>query len=125
MHCDIDPLHNKYLTHCCCSILTITDIVPAALDHNPTQHSSSRSPHDTIILAPLKAAPQHSPPAPLQNPSSMQGNAAIAIILACILVGSLGLYYALKAACLTLAYMTWGVGRKETVDVELVPPSSA
>lgn len=90
MHCDIDPLHNKYLTHCCCSILTITDIVPAALDHNPTQHSSSRcefqaigtylaladkrlsAPHDTIILAPLKAAPQHSPPAPVSSPSFHQ-----------------------------------------------------
>lgn len=55
----------------------------------------------------------------------MQGNAAIAIILSCILVGSLGLYYALKVACLKLAYETWQVGRKKNGDVELVPPPSA
>ena len=54
----------------------------------------------------------------------MHGNAAIAIIIACILIGSVGLYYALQRACLALAYKTWKASRKETVNMELVPPSS-
>lgn len=63
-------------------------------------------------------------PHPGPQPSTMQGNAAIAIILACILVGSLGLYYALKVACLKLAYETWQLSRKDG-DVELMPPPAA
>ena len=55
----------------------------------------------------------------------MNGNSAIAIIFACVLIGSFGLYYALKVACLTLAYKTWLVSRKESADVEPVPPAAA
>ena len=54
----------------------------------------------------------------------MHGNTAIAIVLVCILLGSVALYYALKVACLKLAYATWEVGRKESVNIELVPPSA-
>lgn len=55
----------------------------------------------------------------------MHGNAAIAIIIACVFAGALGLYYAFRAAGLTLAYRTWEAGRKKSVNIELVPPSSA
>ncbi len=97
--------------------------------------------YDIIVLVPL----QHLLPAPVSclsfhpisfsvnrltasHPahtlSTMQGNAAIAVIFTCVLLGSLALYFALKVACLKLAYETWKVGRKETVNIELAPPSA-
>ena len=55
----------------------------------------------------------------------MHGNATIAIIIVCVIIGALGLYYVLKTACQTLAYKTWEVGRKQKkVNIELTPPSA-
>lgn len=55
----------------------------------------------------------------------MHGNAAIAVIFVCVILGCVGLYYALKTACMKLIYKTMEVRRKDNGKVEMVPPAAA
>lgn len=54
----------------------------------------------------------------------MNGNTTIAVVVICVILGSLGLYYMIKTACITLIHKTVEVNRKEKAKTELTPPSA-
>ena len=56
----------------------------------------------------------------------MKETAVIAVVFICIIIGAIGFYFLLSAACMTLVHQTWEVTQKaKKTDVELAPPSGA
>lgn len=54
----------------------------------------------------------------------MNGNTTIAVVVICVILGTLGLYYIIKTACMTLIDKTVEASRKEKAKIELAPPSA-
>lgn len=140
------PLDTKYL---CPSLTTKSLHQPQSSLNTATQNVSSyaNKQYKQYILPyltptyQLSTIPPLSPPSkrnPQPNPHrqhpanlsqhphpypTMRGNIAIAVVLLCVILGSLAFYCTLRFACARLIAKNV-VRRKETVNIELAPPSS-